>query len=182
VNASLLQGFTLGAKTFLYSLRWEGFHFRDANLSRLFLFLGGLTSMESKWPSGQAVLFRHDGSESMEENIARFACRCFLYLASTFAQQPGKVQMLGILVDNGAHYDVGHIWSDIYIYICLHMGIYGHIWSYMVIYGHIWSYMVIYGHIRSYMVIWSYNNIWWYCMWLVGGFKYTLCIQQETAV
>lgn len=32
--------------------------------------------------TSQAVLFRHDGSESMEENIARFACRCFLYLAS----------------------------------------------------------------------------------------------------
>jgi len=29
----------------------------------------------------QAVLFRHDGSETMEENIVRFACRCFLYLA-----------------------------------------------------------------------------------------------------
>ena len=72
----------------------------------------------------------------MEENIARFACRCFLYLASAFAQQPGKVQMLGILVDNGAHYDVGHIWSDIYAYI----------WSYMVIYGNIWSYTVIYGY------------------------------------
>ena len=70
--------------------------------------------------------------------------------------------MLGILVDNGAHYDVGHIWSD--IYICLHMGIYGHIWSYMVIYGHIWSYMVICGHIWLYGHIIIYGDIacgWW---------------------
>lgn len=32
--------------------------------------------------TSQAVLFRHDGSETLETNIIRFACRCYLYLAS----------------------------------------------------------------------------------------------------
>ncbi|CAK9000684.1 unnamed protein product [Durusdinium trenchii] len=29
--------------------------------------------------TSQAVLFRHDGTETVEENVIRFACRCFLY-------------------------------------------------------------------------------------------------------
>ena len=32
--------------------------------------------------TSQALLFRHDGTETLEENIARFVCRCFLYFGS----------------------------------------------------------------------------------------------------
>jgi len=32
--------------------------------------------------TSQALLFRHDGTEALEENIARFVCRCFLYFGS----------------------------------------------------------------------------------------------------
>ncbi|CAJ1371643.1 unnamed protein product [Effrenium voratum] len=31
--------------------------------------------------TSQAILFRHDGTETLEENIVRFGCRCFLYFA-----------------------------------------------------------------------------------------------------
>ena len=32
--------------------------------------------------TSQALLFRHDGTETLEENIVRFVCRCFLYFGS----------------------------------------------------------------------------------------------------
>ena len=60
------------------------------------------------------MLFRHDGSETMEENIVRLCCRCFLYLAGTwvFKKKNGELWDL----DASSKVSIGFVKCSVELY------------------------------------------------------------------
>jgi len=71
----------------------------------MYYFLGGrlyLLFTLCVFVSSQAILGKHGGPESLEENIAIFACRCFLYFGSMCLLLYHQVKSTYVDIKNGA--------------------------------------------------------------------------------